>query len=179
MLRQIIIATITLIIVMPSLYAYESLQAVYNQAGGYGEYDKYIELNAETEYLGDLVIDTGARTAIHGNGAIIFGAPGTRAVYVYASHLDIANCIIIGGQNGIHFDTLSSGSINNNTVVDCDSIGITVYYHDYNEGAEVWDNIVVGCMYGFIRLEEWPPNYLGHNTVFDSDIFRYGDYCPS
>lgn len=172
-------AILSLLFIISSVHAYESLQAVYNQAGGGGGYDKYIELDPETEYLGDLIIDTGMNTYINGHGARIIGMSGNRAIYVYASNLDLSHCIIIGGQNGIHYDTLSSGTIHNNTVADCDSIGITVYYHDYSQGAEVWDNIVVGSMYGFIRLEDWPANYLGHNTIYDTEIHRYGDYCPS
>ena len=46
------------------------------------------------------------------------------------------------------------------------------------EGAEVWDNIIVGGMYGFIRLEGWPLNYMDYNTIYNSSIYRYGDYCP-
>ena len=158
--------------------AYESLQQVYDNAGPMGEYDKYIELDPATGYLGDLVIATGLHTYINGHGAIIHGEPGARAVWVFASSLDIANCIIVGGMNGIHYDTLSAGSIHNNTVVGCDSIGIVVFYHDYNQGAEVWDNIIVGGMYGFIRLEGWPLNYMDYNTIYNSSIYRYGDYCP-
>ena len=178
MWRYINSSIISLLLISSSAQAYESLQSVYNQAEGNSEYDKYIDLDPEIEYLGDLFIDSGTSTYINGHGAIIHGTTGTRAVWVYASHLDISYCIISGGQNGIHFDTLSSGSIHNNTVVDCDSIGITVYFHDYNQGVEVWDNIVVGGMYGFIRLEEWPTNYLGHNTVYEPSVYRYGDYCP-
>jgi hypothetical protein len=178
MLQQVTSAVISLVFMISSIHAYESLQSVYDQAGSNGDYDKYIELNPETDYLGDLIINTGLNVYINGHGAVIYGTSGNRAIWVYASSLDLSHCIIVGGQNGIHYDTLSSGTIHNNTVVNCDSIGITVYYHDYSQGCEVWDNIVVGGMYGYIRFDQWPANYLGYNTVYNSGIYRYGDYCP-
>jgi len=155
-----------------------SLQQVYIQAGGYAGYDKYIELNPDSSYIGDLYIPEGLKVYIDGNGAMIYGLPYYTSIHVWGSILDISHCIILGGYNGIFFDTLSAGTISSNTVVGCNNIGISVIYQDLSDDAEIWDNIITDCNVGFLCLEDWHPRYIGYNTVYGMETYRYAELCP-
>jgi len=156
-----------------------SLQQVYNQADGQAGYDKYIELNPDSSYIGDLYIPGGLKVYINGNGAIVYGLPYYTSIHVWDSVLDISHCVILGGYNGIVLDTMSAGTINSNTVVGCNNIGISVIYQDLSEGAEIWDNIITDCNIGFLCLEYWHPRYIGYNTVYGMETHRYAELCPS
>ena len=171
-------AAVLLLSSMPAI-AYQSLQEVFDQASGNGEYDKYLELDQAVEYLGDLIVPYDLNACIEGNGALIHGRVNNIAIKVFNSHLDISNCIILNGLFGIFYDTLSTGSINSNTVSGCDSAGIVVFYHTSQVNVEVWDNIIVECNYGFLCIEDLYPNFLGFNTIYNAGTFRYGEFCPT
>ena len=178
MKKNIIIMLAILITAMPAA-AYQSLQEIFDQANGDGEYHKYIELDPATEYHGDLDIPPGLDVRIQGNGAIIWGLDSPKDIRVLASRLDISDCIIIGGNYGIYYDTMSTGSINNNTIVDCNYSGLAVMYHNTNVGVEIWDNIIIEGHFGLFCIEGLRPNYIGYNTIYGTGGHRYGELCPS
>ncbi|MCP4582379.1 MAG: hypothetical protein GY839_12265 [candidate division Zixibacteria bacterium] len=177
-MKKIVIMIITamLLVAMPA-FAYQSLQEVFDQANGNDEYHKYIQLDPGMEYHGDLEIPPGLDVCIEGNGAIIWGLDSHKAIRVLASRLDISNCIVIGGNYGIHFDTMSTGSISNNTIVGCNYAGITVWFHDFNASMEIWDNIIIEGQVGLFCVEAQHPDYIGYNTVYNTDGHRYAEYC--
>jgi hypothetical protein len=160
------------------LMADQSLQEVFDLAEDYAGYDKYIELDPDQIYIGDLVVPAGLKVYIDGNGAIIQGQPYNFSIYVWASLLDISNCVVLDGYYGIYYDTLSAGNINSNTVVGCSYAGITVIYQDMSEDVEIWDNIVTDCDIGILVLENWHPRYIGYNTVYAIQQYRYAELCP-
>jgi len=174
----LISAILLLLMLIPEIDAEQSLQEIYIQAGGYAGYDKYIELNPDSSYVGDLYISDGVKVFIDGHGALIYGQPYYTSIHVWGSILDISHCVIYGGYNGIFFDTLSAGTINSNTVVGCNNIGISVIYQDLSEDAEIWDNIITDCRVGFLCLENWHPRYIGYNTVYGMESYRYAELCP-
>jgi hypothetical protein len=173
-----LISALIMLIGITIVHADISLQEVFIQADGYAGYDKYIELDADSIYIGDLYIPEGLRVFIDGHGAMINGLPYYTSIHVWGSLLDVSHCVIYGGYNGIVFDTLSAGTINSNTVVGCNNIGITVLYQDLSDDAEIWDNIVTDCDVGFLCLENWHPRYIGYNTIYGMEVYRYAELCP-
>ncbi|MCP4580139.1 MAG: hypothetical protein GY839_00870 [candidate division Zixibacteria bacterium] len=174
----LIVFSMLLIFVVPA-FAYQSLQEIYEAAEPSGEYDKFIELDPEVEYLGNLHISDPINVCLIGNGAIIHGRPYMISIGAFFGRLDVSGCIVIGGSYGIYYSTQSSGLVFNNTIVGCDQYGIATIYQDEDFGVEVWNNIIVDCYYGFYCIEEHHPVYLGYNTVYDAEVFRYAEFCPS
>lgn len=173
-LTLFIIFTMTVSPVM----AYQSLQELYELAQPQGEYDKYIELDPFTEYLGDLRVLQDESVRLIGNGAIIHGRPYNMSISVIFGRLDISGCVLVDGGYGIYYSTLSSGNIFCNTVAGCTEYGISTVYQDVTEGVNIWDNIVTDCRYGFYCVDTYHPNYLGYNTIWNITIYRYAEFCP-
>jgi parallel beta-helix repeat protein len=173
----ICIVSLLLIAAIPA-FAYESLQEVYNNAGSQGIYDKYVELDPAIEYLGDLNISGNISVRLDGNGALIHGRDNAIAIAVWGSHVDISHCVISGGAYGIYFSANSYGTIYCNTISGCVDFGITALYPNANERTEVYDNIVTDCYHGFYCMELNHPDYLGYNTIFNIQAYRYAEFCP-
>ena len=158
--------------------AYQSLQEVYDQAQPDGEYSKYIELDPDIEYVGDLQIFNGQNVYINGHGAIIYGESSDLVIGVYSSNLDIENCVIVGGYGGIYISNLSSGNIYSNTIIGCEEAGIRTYYIDRNVDTEIWDNIITDCDYGVFGVEDELPDYVAFNDIYNISEMPYAQFCP-
>jgi len=178
MLRTLLNAVLLLIILASPVLAYESLQALYEQTEPQGEYDRYIELDPQIEYLGDLHIAVAENVRLVGNGAIIHGRPYNISIGVFFGALDVSNCVVIGGGYGIYYSTNASGSAFNNTVTGCSEYGISTIYHNDQIGVEIWNNIVTDCFYGFYCIEDHYPACLDYNTIYNTTSFRYAEMCP-
>lgn len=177
--KLLAIAFILLLGVIP-LMAYESLQDVYLAASGNGDYDKYIELNPDIEYLGDLRISAGHNVFLDGHGALIHGEGDNFVnIGVSLSTLDIQNCVIVGGLGGIYMGVQASGTIKNLTILGCVEAGIRTYSVGSPNEIAVYDNIITDCLYGFFCNEDEHPQYLGDNTVYNTVSYRYAHFCPS
>ena len=174
---KILITSILVLSICAPVYAYESLQEVFNDAEPSGDYAKYIELDPQVEYFGDLYIDQQMMVYIDGNGAIIHGSD-SMAVFISFGDLTITNCVIVGGQYGIYFGLNSSGKVYSNTIYQSGTCGISANYQNMDKGVEVWDNIINDCAYGFTCIEEYHPAYIGYNTVYDARVYRYAEWCP-
>lgn len=169
---------ICLLAVIPAA-AYQSLQELYAAAEGYGQYDKYIELDPQVEYLGDLRISPGHIVFVDGHGAIIHGEGDNLInVGVSASTLNIQNCLFLGGLGGVYMGAQASGTIKNNTIIGCQEAGIRTYTIGSDNSVAVYDNIIIECLYGFFCNEYERPQYLGYNTVFNTQSHRYAEFCP-
>jgi len=175
-IRPLLLIILTFMISLPA-YGYVSLQEVYDAAGPNGDYDKFIVLDPSVEYFGDLYISDQLMVYLNGNGALIHSCD-SMAIFVSGADLTIFNCVIIGGQYGIQFWSNSSGLIFSNTVTGCDSTGIAVSFPNLDKGVEVYDNIITDCAYGFTCIEDFRPAYLDFNTVYNTSIFRYAEWCP-
>jgi len=162
----------------PAVFAYQSLQELYVQAGPYGEYDRYVELDSTVDYLGDLRILEDITVCLNGNGAVIHVDDYSIGVGVWLGDLDIHNCVLVGGNCGILFSTDASGEIRSNTVTDCQLYGIAVVYPNMQAGVTVWDNIITDSYYGLYCVEYYHPTYIGYNTVFNATMYRYAELCP-
>jgi len=172
-------ATLVLTIILSlNAFCYQSLQEVFDQAGPYQDYDKYIELDPLVEYEGDLQIFNGLDVYINGNGAVIYGQPSQLAIGVYSSNLDIEYCVIIGGYGGIYIGNLSSGNIINNTITGCGEAGIRTYYIDRDKETRIWNNIITDCDYGIFGVEEELPDYVAYNDIFNIMEMPYAQFCP-
>ena len=180
MIRLLISVVLTVLITGAPVLAYQSLQEIYLAADGRDGYDKYIELDPDIEYLGDLRILAGLNVYLDGNGAIVH-AQNSNLIHigVNGSNLDIQNCVLIGGLGGIYFINGSSGTIMNNTVTGCSDAGVKVITPAYSPGTYVYDNIITDCFYGFYCNEGERPHYLGFNTVYNAGRYRYAQFCPS
>ena len=166
---------IALLMMASPAFAYLSLQELFDQAGPYGGYDKYIELDPAEEYIGDLWIDSDVSVRLIGNGALVHG--GIAAITVMYGRLNISGCVIVGGYEGLFYSTSSSGEIYNNTIANCQNYGISVIYPNDNEGVYITDNIITNCYYGIFCIEDHHPAYIGFNTVWNTQSFRYAEQC--
>ena len=94
-----------------------TLQSVYNESGPANGYDKYLVLENNTIYTGEIGIYEGS-VFIEGNGAIVDLNSGL-GIWAYADEnypasLDIEYLTIInGGYNGLTFNGSSTGNIIN------------------------------------------------------------------
>lgn len=178
-MKKLIPLTLSLIILafMPA-YAYQSLQEIYDSAEGNGLYDKYVQLNPDVEYLGDLSISDSSNVRIDGKGAIIFVPDEDVALNIHYANVDISNCVIVGGSCAIFFGAGASGDIYCNTITGSTFSGIAVVYPNLEVGVEVWDNIITESFYGLYCVEDYHPRYIGYNTVYDTESFRYAELCP-
>jgi len=172
------IASIILIACLPA-FAYQSLQQIFLEADGQNGYDKYIELDPDIEYLGDLRIGGGLNIYLDGNGAYIYAqSSSTLQIGVNGSKLDIQNCVLIGGLSGIYSVNEGSGTFKNNTIVGCTDAGIRVLYPNSVIGNYIYDNIITDCTDGLYCVEGEHPQYIGYNIVYDVARYRYAEFCP-
>ena len=94
-----------------------TLQSVFDAAGPGNGYDKYVVLEQDMIYTGEVGVYEGS-VFIEGNGAIVDLNEGL-GIWVYAedeypANLDIEYVTIInGGYNGITFNGTSTGNITN------------------------------------------------------------------
>jgi len=176
--RMILHSALLLLLLTSPVLAYESLQALYEQAEPSGEYDRYIELDPQTEYLGDLHVSVEENVRLIGNGALIHGRPYNISIGVFFGTLDVSNCVVIGGGYGIYFSTGASGSAFANTISGCSEYGISTIYQDEQIGVEIWDNIITDCQIGFYCIELHHPEYLDYNTIYSTTSYRYAEFCP-
>ena len=94
-----------------------TLQSIFDEAGPGNGYDKYVILEQDMIYTGDVGIYEG-NIFIEGNGAIVDLNEGL-GIWVYAEEgypasLDIEYVTIInGGYNGLTFNGTSTGNISN------------------------------------------------------------------
>ena len=94
-----------------------SLQSIFDEAGPANGYDKYVILEKDIIYTGEVGIYEG-NVFIEGNGAIVDLNEGL-GIWVYAdetypANLDIEYVTIInGGYNGLTFNGSSTGFVTN------------------------------------------------------------------
>jgi hypothetical protein len=175
-IRPLLLVILTLALSLPA-YGYQSLQEVFDNAGPNGDYQKYMELDPGVEYLGDLYISDQMMVYLNGNGALIHGGD-EMSIFVSGADMTLFNCVIVGGKIGIQFWSNASGIIFSNTISRTDSIGIDVSFPNLDKGVEVYDNIITDTDYGFTCVEEYRPVYLDFNTVYNTDVMRYAEWCP-
>ncbi|MBD3168769.1 MAG: hypothetical protein GF307_04745 [candidate division Zixibacteria bacterium] len=160
-------------------YGYQSLQEVYDNAGPGGEYEKYITLDPDVDYEGDLFIPYNVTVRIIGNGARIFGSNGQTSIIVFNnSKLDISGCVFIGGGYGICYRNFAGGEAYCNTITAMDTAGIYTQTKDNDNPREIYSNIITDCRYGIITIENNIPFYIGYNIIHDIYFYNYAQYCP-
>ena len=107
-----------------------SLQEVFDNASGYGEYEKYIILDPNTIYTGGIGIFEGD-VYINCQGSVIDLEEGN-GIWIYADEnylatLDIQYCNIINGAYyGLSYSGISSGTVTNCNFYN-NNIGIHIY----------------------------------------------------
>ncbi len=109
---------VTLILILhTSISLGITLQSVFDSAGPAHGYDKYVVLEQDMIYTGEVGVYEGD-VFIEGNGAIVDLNEGL-GIWVYAeedypANLDIEYVTIInGGYNGLTFNGISTGNISN------------------------------------------------------------------
>jgi hypothetical protein len=178
MVRTLIVSCFLALIIFSSAFGLESLHQVYLDAGPGGGYDKYIVLDNETDYIGDLVITSRRTVRIIGNGARIFGQPGVDAIQIFDSKLDISGCVIIGGYASLAYMRNSNGTACNNTLVGAEHAGIYDYYTSIDTHVVIYDNIITGPRFGIWAVENYLPVYIGYDIIDDIMYYPYAQYCP-
>jgi hypothetical protein len=178
MIKMVMIATLLIFIAAVPAIAYQSLNEVYANASGNGQYDKYLDLDPAVEYLGDLNVTGGVNVCINGNGAIIHGQSNCPSLCISGSNLHIEDCVMIGGMGAIYIAGDGSITAINNTITGCFESGIRTYYLGNNFLSELWNNIITDCYYGVFVIENERPYYIGYNTVYGITSFRYAEFCP-
>lgn len=180
MRTTMLLAVVLLLLSGIPLMANQSLLECYNEAEGNGEYDKYIELDPAIEYYGDLSMYNCGNICIIGNGARIYADPDDAnpiLITFAATHLDIQNCVFIGGIGSIYMTANASGEIKNCTMVGTTNAAIRTYVIGSSNQVYIYDNIIVDCYDGLICNEYERPSYIGYNTVYDCTRYRYAEYC--
>ena len=109
-----------------------TLQEMYDNAGSFEEYDKYLILSSDTIYTGGLGLYEG-KTFIDCNGSIINLQDGN-GIWVYGdenntTNLDIRECII---TNSLYYGLSYSGESNGN-ITNCNLVNT-------NFGLKLFDN---------------------------------------
>ena len=174
----LLITSFILVACLPA-FAYQSLQQIFLDADGQDGYDKYIELDPDVEYLGDLRILGGLDVYLDGNGAYIYAQSGVMLqISVSGSKLDIQNCVLIGGLCGIYSVNYGSGTFKNNTIVGCTDAGIKSLYPNSTAGCYIYDNIIMDCIDGLYCVHGERPQYIGYNTIYNVSRYRYAEFCP-
>ena len=106
-----------------------TLQSIFDASGTANGYDKYVILEQDMIYTGEVGIYEG-NVFIEGNGAIVDLNEGL-GIWVYAeedypANLDIEYVTIInGGYNGLTFNGFSTGNISNCNFID-NAFGIQI-----------------------------------------------------
>ena len=177
MRKPILIVTLFMFLCNIPVLAYESLYEVYSNAGGNGQYDKYLELNPDIEYLGDLNVVNGVNAYIDGHGAIIHGQDSRPAICVSGANLHLQNCVIVGGYGGVYLASDCSAMLVNNTITGCFDSGVKSYSINYSN-TQYWNNIITDCYYGIYCVEYERPYYIAYNTIHNTTSYRYAEYCP-
>jgi len=174
-----ILSTIIFLLLFCSFaFTYQSLQEVFDNADSAAGYDKYIELDPQVEYQGDLWLFEAGAIYLDGNGAKIYGIPYLAAIGVYFSHLDVTECVFIGGMGGVYLGAEASASITNNTIINVYEAGVKTYYITHERQTQVWNNIITGSSYGVLSVDLNWPHYIGYNNIYDVDSLRYAQFVP-
>ncbi|MFQ5868900.1 MAG: hypothetical protein ACE5JC_03250 [Candidatus Zixiibacteriota bacterium] len=155
-----------------------SLQEVYNNAGPGGGYDKLLELDPQEIYIGDLLI-TGPyhEVCIHGNGALVVPDGNFYAILVYESLLDVDHLVIEASIIGLFYSNHSCGTVKNNTIAGAADCGIRSTDIYMPGGLEIFNNIIVGCGYGIYANEDYLPQYIAYNDLWNNPGGDYMMYC--
>ena len=117
---------IYIVIIISFIHAI-TLQEAYDDASSYGEYDKYVILNADSTYYWGLGIYEG-NVMIDGQGSIV-NLDGGTGIWAYGTedypcNVDIKFCTIINGEyDAVNYAGTATGSVENCNLVNND-IGI-------------------------------------------------------
>ncbi|MBD3168771.1 MAG: hypothetical protein GF307_04755 [candidate division Zixibacteria bacterium] len=178
MFKWFISAIVIVLLGGSNLYAYQSLQEEYDNASAGAGYDRFIVLDPDIEYEGDLVISNGDYVGIVGGGAKIYAGSHRSLISIHASGLDIWECVLIGGHNALNYRENSYGVIWNNTIYNADSVGIKTYIQRDEPNVEIYNNIISDCFYGIWSNEYFLPTYIGYNIIYETTYLIYAGYCP-
>ncbi|MCP4632550.1 MAG: hypothetical protein GY855_06450 [candidate division Zixibacteria bacterium] len=173
-----LVLLLIILLVASQAYGYQSLREVYDNAEPGDGYLKYIVLDPELEYAGDLITSYRDTVRIIGNGAIIH-AVSSNAISANRTMLDVSGCVFVDGISAITYQSGSSGKIFNNTIVGFSESGIKIDHPNLNVNVEVFNNIITNCQYGIWAIEEYLPEYIAYNVIHSISGFEYAQLCPS
>ena len=135
-----------------------TLQSVFDAAGPGNGYDKYVVLEQEIIYTGEVGVYEGD-VFIEGNGAIV-DLNGGLGIWIYAeetlpANLDIEFVTIInGGYNGLTFNGTSTGNISNCNFI-FNQYGILIF------GRMLLETVVI------MKIAEGYPGFRWNSKVLD------------
>jgi len=172
-----LVLLLIILLVASQAYGYQSLREVYDSTEPGEGYLKYIVLDPEVEYAGDLITSYRDTVRIIGNGAIIH-AISSNAISANRTLLDISGCVFVDGISAITYQSGSCGKIFNNTIVGFDDIGIKIDHPNLGTNVEIYNNIIIDCQYGIWAIEEYLPEYIAYNVNDDISGFEYALLCP-
>lgn len=151
-----------------------SLQGAYDAAGPGQGYDRLVSLEAGEVYTGGLMVDSGARCCIHGNGAVVDLAGESIWAGWFDTVLDVDHCVLTNGYAGITISDFATGSVRNNTICG-NRYGVRAWNSDTSLVIE--NNIIAkNSIYGIYCREFFEP-VIQYNDVWENPAGNYIRNC--
>ena len=156
-----------------------SLQEVFDNAGPFQDYDKYLVLENNEVYTGSLGIYEG-RVSINGNGAILDLIDGG-GIWIYSTdeypaHLEVEYLTIVNGAYyGISYAGTSTGKIENCNFIDND---FGLKFFDTSTVEVKNSNFIGSGTYG-LGLYSLEPNIeVSYSNFWDNADGDLQENCP-
>lgn len=152
------------------------IQDAYDACGPAGGYDKYLELNPNTTYTGELTVDQGKDSCIKGNGAKVYiDSYGKIMVDGSSTKLDMDHVVVYGhgSGEGAHYRNGAKGTINFCTL------------NNFMYGVYVWgasnltlkNSIVTNnSMYG-VAKQDISTIHVSYVNAWGNSHGNYYEYC--
>jgi hypothetical protein len=161
------------ILIIPLTGGTSTLQQVYNNASAGLGYDKLIQLDKDSVYLGGLAI-TNQKVGIKGRGAII-DLQGSSINVTGNSAIDLDGCVLINGTSAIYATESVTAKI-----TQCTFYGnqIGIHFMAISGMIEVVNTILAhSSQYGF-ACEETTVRILHYINTYDNLQGDYMEWCP-
>jgi nitrous oxidase accessory protein NosD len=152
------------------------IQDAYDACGPAEGYDKYLELNPNVTYTGDLTVDQGKDSCIEGNGAEIY-IDSYAKIMVDGSptRLDVDHVVLYGhgSGEGLHYRNAAKGIVNFCTI---DNFMYGVYVWGVSDVTIKNSIITNNSMYG-VAKEEISTVRISYVDVWGNSEGNYYQYC--
>jgi hypothetical protein len=171
---SIFTAVVTALFVVNALAV--DIQDAYDECGPGEGYDKYLELDANENYTGWLIVDSGADSCIAGNGATVQLDSGrTIRATDAGTKMDIDHAVIYcdGSGSGISYINGAQGTVNFCTVDNCE-YGLFVW--GYSNVTLKNSIITNNTKYG-VAKEEYTPMHISYVDAWGNSQGNYYQYC--
>ncbi len=150
------------------------LQVMYDEAGSGDGYDKLVILDSKDIYTGSMMVDAGIACALRGNGALIILDSWGCIWAPRGALLDISECVITAGSEGLIYEYSLASRVENCTIVG-NGVGIFTW-----SALVTITNCIIAdnSQYGVACLQGFEPIML-YNDVWNNGQFNCASFCPT